>query len=36
MNNSALVYSWMKAFNDQGIENLKPKLKGRPSMSKKP
>lgn len=36
MNNPALIYSWRKAFNEQGIEGLKLKLKRRPSMTKKP
>ncbi|MEY8371856.1 helix-turn-helix domain-containing protein, partial [Aerococcaceae bacterium 50-4] len=31
----SLVHNWLKAFNKQGIEGLKPKVKGRPSMSKK-
>lgn len=36
LNNPALIHRWMKTFNEQGIEGLKPKSKGRPSMSKKP
>jgi transposase len=36
LNNPSLIYRWMKLFNEQGIEGLKPKSKGRPSMSKKP
>lgn len=36
LNNSSLIHSWMKTFNEQGVEGLKPKIKGRPSMSKKP
>ncbi|WP_269799225.1 hypothetical protein [Bacillus xiapuensis] len=29
------MYRWMKVFNEQGLEGLKTKPKGRPSMSKK-
>ncbi|MFD2129743.1 transposase [Pseudogracilibacillus auburnensis] len=36
LNNPSLIARWLKAFRDQGIEGLKPRLKGRPSMSKKP
>ena len=36
LNNPSLIYRWMKEFNEQGVEGLKPKPKGRPSMSKKP
>ncbi len=36
LNNPSLILRWMKAFSEQGIEGLKPKPKGRPSMSKKP
>lgn len=36
LNNHSLIVRWMKEFNEQGVEGLKPKLKGRPSMSKKP
>lgn len=36
LNNPSLIHRWMKTFNEQGIEGLKPKPKGRPSMSKKP
>lgn len=36
LNNPSLIHRWMKEFNRQGIEGLKPKSKGRPSMSKKP
>lgn len=35
LNNPSLLHRWMKMFNEQGIEGLKPKSKGRPSMSKK-
>lgn len=35
LNNPSLVFSWLKAFREEGIEGLKPKLRGRPSMSKK-
>ena len=36
LNNPSLIIRWMKEFNEQGIEGLKEKAKGRPSMSKKP
>ena len=36
LNNPSLITRWMKEFNEQGVEGLKPKPKGRPSMSKKP
>ena len=36
LNNPSLINRWMKEFNEQGVEGLKPKSKGRPSMSKKP
>lgn len=36
LNNPSLIHSWTKIFNEQGVDGLKPKLKGRPSMSKKP
>ncbi len=36
LNNPSLIYHWKETFNEQGIEGLKPKSKGRPSMSKKP
>jgi transposase len=36
LNNPSLIKRWMKAFREQGVEGLKLKLKGRPSMSKKP
>ncbi|TLS34885.1 helix-turn-helix domain-containing protein [Pseudalkalibacillus caeni] len=35
LNNPSLIHHWTKTFNEQGIEGLKPKSKGRPSMSKK-
>ena len=35
LNNPSLINRWMKEFNEQGVEGLKPKPKGRPSMSKK-
>ena len=35
LNNPSLIYRWMKDFNSQGIEGLKPKSKERPSMTKK-
>ncbi|WP_319961232.1 transposase [Virgibacillus natechei] len=35
LNNPSLINHWMKVFNEQGIEGLRPKSKGRPSMSKK-
>ncbi|QKS70011.1 helix-turn-helix domain-containing protein [Paenalkalicoccus suaedae] len=34
LNNPALIYSWMKTFNEQGLGGLKPRSKERPSMSK--
>jgi len=36
LNNPSLIHHWMKIFNEQGIEGLNLKSKGRPSMSKKP
>ena len=36
LNNPSLIHRWRKEFNELGIEGLKPKSKGRPSMSKKP
>ena len=36
LNNPTLIERWLKAFREQGIEGLKPRSKGRPSMSKKP
>ena len=36
LNHPSLIHRWMKEFNEHGIEGLKPKSKGRPSMSKKP
>lgn len=36
INNPSLIHRWMKTFNEQGIEGLNPKSKGRPSMSKNP
>lgn len=35
LNNPSLIVRWMKEFQEQGVEGLNPKLKGRPSMSKK-
>ena len=35
LNNPSLIVRWLKAFQEQGIEGLKSKSKGRPSMSKK-
>lgn len=35
LNNPSLIHRWLKIFNEQGIEGLKPKSKGRPSVSKK-
>jgi len=35
LNNPSLIHHWMKTFNEQGIEGLNLKSKGRPSMSKK-
>ena len=34
-NNPSLIANWKRAFQENGIEGLKPKQKGRPSMSKK-
>jgi transposase len=36
LNNPSLIIRWMKTFHEQGVEGLKLKSKGRPSMSKKP
>ncbi len=36
LNNPSLIHRWMKTFNEGGVEGLKSKSKGRPSMSKKP
>lgn len=36
MNNLSLIANWHRAFQEKGIEGLKPKPKGRPSMTKKP
>jgi transposase len=36
LNNPSLINRWKKEFNEQEAEGLKPKPKGRPSMSKKP
>ncbi|WP_428909724.1 transposase [Niallia sp. Krafla_26] len=36
MNSPSLINSWVNSFKLEGIEGLKPKSKGRPSMSKKP
>ncbi|MFZ3580515.1 helix-turn-helix domain-containing protein [Virgibacillus sp. DJP39] len=36
LNNPSLIFRWTKIVNEQGIEGLKPKSKGQPSMSKKP
>jgi transposase len=36
LNNASLIVRWMEKFREQGVEGLKPKPKGRPSMSKKP
>lgn len=36
LNNPSLIRRWMKTFREQGIEGLKQKSKGRPSMSKIP
>ena len=36
LNNPSLINRWMKEFNEQGVEGLKPKPKGRPSMSRNP
>jgi transposase len=35
LNNPSLTVRWLKAFREKGIEGLKPRSKGRPSMSKK-
>ncbi|MBC5638833.1 transposase [Ornithinibacillus sp. BX22] len=35
LNNPSLINRWMKEFKEKGVEGLKPKSKGRPSMSKK-
>ncbi|MGN8648404.1 helix-turn-helix domain-containing protein [Gracilibacillus sp. HCP3S3_G5_1] len=35
LNNHSMIQRWLKAFRDQGIEGLKPRPKGKPSMSKK-
>jgi transposase len=34
MNNPSLIANWYKTFLEEGIEGLKEKVKGRPSMSK--
>jgi transposase len=36
LNHPSLTRRWMKTFQEQGVEGLKLKSKGRPSMSKKP
>jgi transposase len=36
LNNASLIVRWMEKFREQGVEGLKPKPKGRPSMSNKP
>ncbi|SEO69977.1 transposase [Amphibacillus marinus] len=36
LNNPSLIARWLKVFREQGIEGLKPRSKGRPSMSRKP
>lgn len=36
MNNPTLLANWVRAFQEGGLEGLKLKPKGRPSMSKKP
>ena len=36
LNTHSLIVRWMKEFRDHGIEGLKSKPKGRPSMSMKP
>lgn len=36
MNNLSLIANWNRTFQEKGIEGLKPKPKGRPSMTKKP
>lgn len=35
LNNPSLIHRWMKTLNEQGMEGLNLKSKGRPSMSKK-
>jgi len=35
MNNPSLIANWQRIFLKDGVEGLKPKTKGRPSMSKK-
>lgn len=35
LNNPSLIIRWMKAFQQHGVEGLKPKPKGRPSMAGK-
>ena len=35
MNNPSLIANWQRIFLEEGVEGLKPKQKGRPSMSKK-
>lgn len=35
MNNPALIANWQRIFLKEGVEGLKPKQRGRPSMSKK-
>lgn len=36
LTNPALLARWVKVFREQGVEGLKTRSKGRPSMSKKP
>lgn len=36
LNNPSLIANWSRAFQETGVEGLKLKQKGRPSMSKKP
>lgn len=36
MNNPSIIANWNRAFQKNGIGGLKPKEKGRPSMSRKP
>ncbi|SIT01779.1 transposase, partial [Salimicrobium salexigens] len=36
MNNSSLIANWTRVFHKEGVEGLRGKAKGRPSMSKKP
>lgn len=36
MNNPSLIANWNRIFQENGMEGLKPKQKGRPSMSRKP